>query len=107
MNAQQLNKILKELMVASMQLGPSPTNDEIKSLMHKYDMTFLGSKINVIYSLELLHSLKKHFNFELTNDELNSLIPECCKFLNMGYEPMAKVDDMSNPIPYCYQITLW
>lgn len=107
MTAQQLINVLTELVNASVQLGLNPSEDDARSLMHKYDMLFLGSKFNTIYSLELLHSLKKYFGFELTNDELNSLLPTCCNSLNMNYEPMKKVDDLSNPTPYCYKITLW
>lgn len=107
MTTEQFMKVLIELKAASIRLGLSPTDDEFKTLINKYDMLFLGFNFNIINSLELLHSLKSYFKFELTNDELNSLIPECCKFLNMKYEPMAKVEDFSNPTPYCYQIQLW
>lgn len=107
MNSQQLSEILIELRNASMQINLLPTENEIKSVMHKYDMLFVGEKFNIIYSLELRHSLEKYFGIKITNEELNKLIPISCASLNMKYEPMAKVEDFSNPIPYCYQIQLW
>ncbi len=107
MNVQQLSEILIELRNASMQINHLTTENEIKSVMHKYDMLFLGEKFNTIYSLELCHSLEKYFGIKLTNKELNELIPKSCGLLNMKYEPMAKVEDFSNPSPYCYRIQLW
>lgn len=107
MNVQQLNEVLIELKNSSIQMNSLQTEDEIKSIMHKYDMLFLGENFNTIYSLELRHSLEKHFGIKLANEDLNKLIPKSCDALKMKYEPMAKVEDFSNPTPYCYQIQLW
>lgn len=84
-------------------------NNDVKSVMDKYDMLFLGGKFNCIYSIELLHSLKKFFNFEISKDELNTLIPVACKSLNMKFEPMIAVSDLKtdNPPLNSYAITLW
>ncbi|MCR8744369.1 hypothetical protein [Romboutsia lituseburensis] len=104
-NLQKLSKILLELRSASIQADTGT----IKDVMAKYDMLFLGGNFNCIYSVELLHSLKKVFDFEVSNDELNNLIPIACKSLNMNFEPMVEVHNISNanaPAD-CYSITLW
>ncbi|HID0845977.1 hypothetical protein [Clostridium botulinum] len=77
--------------------------------MDKYDMLFLGGKFNCIYSIELLHSLKKVFQFEISKDELNNLIPVACKSLNMKFDPMIALNnlDSSNRSVDSYAITLW
>lgn len=107
MDAQKLVEILLELRTASLQLGENPSEYDVKEVMHKYDMLFLGGKFNSIYSVELCHTIKKHFKIETNNDELNKFIPKVCATLHMKFEPLAKVEDISNPVPYCYQIELW
>lgn len=104
-NLQQLSSILLELRNASMGIR----NNDVKSVMNKYDMLFLGEKFNCIYSIELLHSLKNIFNFEISKDELNTLIPIACKSLNMKSEAMIAVSDLKsdNPPINSYEITLW
>ncbi|APC82097.1 TPA: hypothetical protein ACXDAZ_003498 [Clostridium botulinum] len=84
-------------------------NNDVKSVMDKYDMLFLGGKFNCIYSIELLHSLKKVFQFEISKDELNNLIPVACKSLNMKFDPMIALNnlDSSNRSVDSYAITLW
>ncbi len=107
LNEENLNQALKLLCSESRMLNINPTESDLKALMRKYDMLFLGKNFNTINSLELRHSLEKYFDIKLTNEELNELIPTACTSLNMKYSPMRKVDDLSNPVPYCYQIELW
>lgn len=108
MNLQKLIDILLELRTASLQLGKDPSESDIKSLMHRYDMLFLGKNINLIYSIELCHSLKTYFHIDTDIDELNSLIPVACKNLNMKYETLVAIDELDkNPKIKCYEIILW
>lgn len=108
LNIQKLLEILLELRSASAQINLNPTEDNLKEVMHKYDMLFVGEKFNCIYSNELAHSLNTVFGIPIGDEELNKLIPIACKSLNMKYEPMVEVSKIStsNPPIACYQITL-
>lgn len=105
MDIEFLVNVLLELKKASI----SSTPDTIESVIHKYDMLFLGSKFNNIYSLELRHSLEKIFNYNVSLDELHSVIPQICKTLNMKFEKLIAVKDADKPNPKTatFQITLW
>lgn len=108
MDKQQLVEILRELRSASMSLGPEPSEYSLKSLMQKYNMLFVGEKFNVIYSRELCHALKNYFCVEISNDDLNKLLPGACKSLNMQLEPLIEISKIGkSSTPDCYQITLW
>lgn len=102
---QKLSAILIELRNASMEIK----NNNVKSVMDKYDMLFLGGKFNCINSVELLHSMKKVFDFEISNDQLIELIPIACKSLNMKYQPMTSLENITtnNRQIECYMIDLW
>ncbi len=71
-NLQKLINVLSELRCSSM----NTTKNTAMDLMHRYNLLFLGSKFNTIYSHELPQSLKTFFNFDITIDELNQLIPD-------------------------------
>lgn len=104
MNIENLIDVLTELRKVSI----NSSSSTIESIMHKYDMLFVGSKFNTIYSIELRHSLDKIFNYILSMDELNSMIPTACKTLNMKFEQLIAVEDIGQPNPAInYQITLW
>ncbi|WP_058953187.1 hypothetical protein [Clostridium tyrobutyricum] len=108
MDIKQLIKVLTELRSESLKLGNTPSESEIKSLMHKYDMLFLGKNFNYIYSSELCYALKNYFHLEINNDKLNSLLPHACKCLNMKYEPLIKASKLGQSSePDFYQIILW
>lgn len=104
MTSKQLADVLQELSQASKQIK---NETDLRFTMDKYDMLFLGENFNIIYSLELRHSLSKHFHVEISNDELNSLISATCPALNMKLIPMADINDLNNLVPSAYQITLW
>lgn len=80
------------------------TTDTIKETMKYYDMLFVGSKFNNIYSNELHHSLKTIHNIDISISELNDLIPTACKILNMKFEKLVGINDADHVV---YQITLW
>lgn len=109
MNIQKLIEILLELRSAIQQLGSKPSEYSLKEVMNTYNMLFLGENFNCIYSNELAHCIKTIFDIPVKNDELNELIPDACKILNMRFEPMVEVAKISQPNPpiACYQITLW
>lgn len=95
---------LTELSFASKSIADE---SELRSVMDKYDMLFLGEKFNTINTLELRHTLSAKFSIDITREELNALVPAACSSLNMKFEPMVQVSDLTNPVPYCYQIILW
>lgn len=104
-NSKKLSKVLLELRNASMQIS----NEDIIHIVDKYDILFLGEKLNCIYSNELLRSLKNIFHIEISNKELNKLIPIVCKFLNMNCKPITVINHLGSTHSYsnCYNITLW
>lgn len=81
--------------------------DDPRPIMQKYDMLFLGSNFNTIYTNEMHHILESHFHITVENEVFQSLIPSICNVLGMKYDAMQKVEDLSSPIPYCYQVELW
>lgn len=93
---------LSELKNASIRSTP----DTIVDTMRKYNMLFLGSKFNTIYSIELHHSLKTIVDIDMS--ELNNLMPTACSILNMRLEELIAVEDIGKPNPaISYQIVLW
>lgn len=109
MDKQRLTEILLEMRSASMQVSMNLTEENIKKLMTKYDMLFLGQNVNSINSIELAHSLQSKFGFEISIDDLNKALPAICTALNMKYEPLVNVADVPNPNPplACYNVILW
>lgn len=104
MTKKQLTDVLLELSQASKGISGE---EELRATMVKYDMLFLGGEFNTIYTLELYHTLISYFGIETSREALNSLIPEVCTSLGMKCIPMAKANDLNNPVPYCYQVILW
>lgn len=105
MDINLLTNVLLDLRKASI----TSTPDTIESVMQKYDMLFLGSKFNTIYSIELRHCLDKTFNYNVSIDELHSVIPQVCKTLDMKLEKLIAATDVTKPNPKTasFQITLW
>lgn len=102
-NLQKLLDVLTELKNVSI----TSTPDTIREIMGKYNMLFLGAKFNTIYSTELHSCLNNYFNFDITMDELNSLIPTACSMLNMKFEKIVAVETMGTNNPaISYQISL-
>ncbi|MDB1939185.1 hypothetical protein PMY38_13685 [Clostridium tertium] len=104
-NLKKLIDVLIELRSSSMHANKNTVMD----LMKNYNLLFLGSKFNTIYSNELPQSVKTYFNFDISIDKLNQLIPTACKALQMKFKPMIAVSDVGNPNAKinCYTITLW
>ena len=104
MTIQNLADVLVELRNVSINSSPNT----IKSLMNEYDMLFVGSKFNTIYSEELRHCLDKKFNYIVSIAELNSLLPKICKTLNIKLKKLISVEDIGQLDPMInYEITLW
>lgn len=104
-NLEILINTLSELRSASMQTNKNTLYD----LMDKYGILFLGSNFNSIYSDELLCYMKSNSNFNISDDEFLKLIPRACKMLDMKYNAMSKLADLSSPNRNvsCYNIILW
>lgn len=100
-----ISKVLLELRSAA-----STTPDEdYDSLIHKYDLIFVGKNRSTIYSGMLCNTLNKHFGIAIEHDELLNLIPGLCAKLSMSYEGMIRVEDSGSPNPPIaqYQINLF
>lgn len=104
MTDNQLKNILLELASASKSIK---NEDDLRNAMNNYDMLFCGNNYNQINSLELRHSLSQKFNIDVTNEHLNSLIPEVCSTLGIHITKLIAADNSENTSPYCYEITLW
>jgi hypothetical protein len=103
-NLQKLIAVLCELRTASI----NSSSENIRTIMQKYNMLFLGSKFNTIYSVELHNSLNTIFDFNIDFYELNVLIPTACNTLNMSFEKLIAIEDIGKPNPAInYQIILW
>ncbi|MDU4852862.1 MAG: hypothetical protein E6X72_00510 [Clostridioides difficile] len=104
MSIENLTDVLLELKNVSINSSP----DAIKIIMNEYNMLFLGSKFNTIYSEELRHCLNKKFNYIITTDELNTLLLQTSKILNMKLKKLIPISDIENANPkFNYEITLW
>ncbi|MEG2983833.1 MAG: hypothetical protein RR835_03970 [Peptostreptococcaceae bacterium] len=105
-NAEKISEILLKLRLDSIQANAS---HDVRSVMDKYNMLFVGEKFNTIYSLELLNTLNTFFNFDISRDELNTLIPIVCKSLNMKFDSLVKVSDLDcvDPPIAGFCILLW
>lgn len=104
-NLERLIEILSELRSDSMKA----TEDTARDLMEQYNLLFLGSNFNTVYSSELPQSFKSFFDFDIDINKLNELIPIACKSLNMDIVPLINHCDSDNPKAEisCYCITLW
>ena len=108
MNVQKLIEILLELRSASREVSANPSEDALRKLVNKYGMYFSGENYNCIFSHYLAHSINTVFAIHIDIDELNKMIPATCSSLNMKYEPMTEVSNISKPNPptTCYKIIL-
>ena len=108
MDIKQLTDIL---LLMKQEAATIVTEDDLKLLMRKYDILFLGENFNTIYSHELAHSLKNKLNFDTTIEEVNEMIPQACRALGMKCEAMYSVKDVHDGTveanrPDVYQISL-
>lgn len=106
---QCIETVLLELKAACMQCPK--TDDGIHQLMSRYDMLFVGKGINTIYSIELRHMLATKQQINISQANLNTMIPEICRKLHMMCEPLFPADELSkgiqDPSHANYQITLY
>ena len=104
----RIKAALLELKKASLSV---PENTEVKlhTLIEKYDMIFMGPKMNVINSIELLHTLKEKFSIDISLENLNGLLPNLCTELGMKTESLISLQDAGEPDPpiATYLITLF
>lgn len=107
MTPQQLIDVLHELSIASRSIT---NEDDFHAVLNKYDMLFLGKDFNLILTTELRNTLSQNYGIEISNSELNAMIPDVCSRIKMKCDPMYAVKDLGNSNhlePLCYQITLW
>ena len=92
---------LCEIRSAAQGCGNDPHN-----IIKQYDMLFTGKEFNTVYSLEIRHSLQKH-GIEISNEELNSILPLICPELGITLIPMVALNSTNKETVTCYQLTLW
>ncbi|WP_431030023.1 hypothetical protein [Lysinibacillus sp. LZ02] len=81
-----IENALLELKAASLEAN---SDHEIRAIMEKYNLLFLGEKFNRIMSMDLTSTLKDYFSCEITHDELLKILPTTCKYLKMDLEELA------------------
>lgn len=82
-------------------------DDDPHSIIKQYDMIFAGKNFNTVNSLEIRHSLQKVRGIEISNEELNSMLPSICSELGIKLDPMVALNSTSKETVACYQLTLW
>ena len=103
MTEQQFAKVLQELSFACKSIT---SKEQIREVIHKYDMLFGGSNCNIIYSIELYHCIKNVFGIETSLEEVNSMLPAVCAKLNMNCSAMVFVEKLPEHVLAGYQIEL-
>lgn len=89
---QKLIEVLNELRQSALTIDSKESWIEV---MKKYDMIIVGEKFNKVSTIELEHSLKSTFNYEMANDEILELIPQACQALGMKTKPLELLNEPS------------
>ena len=106
----RIKAALLELKKASLSV-PENTEGKLHTLIEKYDMIFMGPKMNVINSIELLHTLKEKFSIDISLENLNGLLPNLCTELGMKTESLISLQDAGEPDvsgprrPFCFHVS--
>lgn len=82
------------------------TYRDIRSFIIKYNILPLGANGCTITSGDLMLIMKKFFDTEIVLADLNAQILSACASLGLSIEPMAAIDDLDNPVPALYKISL-
>lgn len=96
-----------KLFIEEIQSSSKKCADDPHAIMKKYDMLFVGKEFNTVYSLEIRHSLQKTLGIEVSNEELNSLLPDICSELGITLTPMVALNSTDKSTVVCYQLKLW
>ena len=98
----RIKAALLELKKASLSV-PENTEGKLHTLIEKYDMIFMGPKMNVINSIE------EKFSIDISLENLNGLLPNLCTELGMKTESLISLQDAGEPDPpiATYLITLF
>ena len=109
MNPTDVRNALIQLKSEIVKLQGNCKEDNLKSLMQKYNMLFMGKHFNVINSLELLHMLNSQQGTAISVEEFNAMLPGVCNELRLETESLIRVADagLQNPPTYCYLIHLF
>jgi len=101
-NINLLTDTLLELRESAMRIA---SEDDLRKIMDKYNMLFLGKEFNKVYARELHHYMKENLGLSLSLEDFLNLVPDACGTLKMPYEPMVFVKDLNRLADY--QITLF
>ncbi|SEQ22565.1 hypothetical protein SAMN05216232_1954 [Virgibacillus subterraneus] len=93
-----MDKIKANIVIETLQeLKSAPigvnTDSEYKELINRYNVMFLGSKFNIINSLELAHYLKLNKDPSFSHEYLIKLLPEIKDALSLKLEGQIKLED--------------
>ena len=79
-----------------------------KELWQKYNVMLLGEKCSWIDPATLLHCLTTAFNIDITQDELNEILPAICSQLGMKHDIYVNLEDIGKPKQRIYtSVTLF
>ena len=102
MRQAELIDILMELSNASRSIV---TDADLKAILAKYNMVFMGPDASQISSSELYNCIKEHFGIDISFQDFDSMLPAACKAAGMHCEDLRL---LKNPSKHAdYLITLW
>lgn len=102
MRQADLIDILVELSNASRSIM---NDSDLKSIIGKYNMVFMGPNASQISSSELHNCIKEHFGIDISFQDFDSMLPTACKASGMHCEDLRL---RKNPSKHAdYLITLW
>ena len=103
MNLEQLISFLQELSIASKNIK---SKEDLQAAMREHDVLFLGEDFKLVYTDEFCYALSKKFKKYIPIEEINSLVPSACSYLNLEYKARYNIADLQNTTPAAYEITL-
>lgn len=95
----KISALLLAMKNDALQVSKATTDESWHQLMSKYDVLFLGEKINTVYAREIYSCLIRPAHIDISLQDFLALIPSVCHSLNMKINPMIALKDRSQPNP--------
>lgn len=95
----KISALLLAMKNDALQVSKALTDESWHQLMSKYDVLFLGEKINTVYAREIYSCLIRSAHIDMSLQDFLDLIPSVCHSLNMKENPMIALKDISQPNP--------
>lgn len=107
--SERISNLLMAMRTDAIQVSKALTDESWHQLMSKYDVLFLGEKINTVYAREVYSCLIKPAHIDISLQDFLALIPSVCRNLSMKAEPMVSLKDINqlNPPIGDYSIELF